>query len=205
MNDERSATPGRPRSRRAQLAILTAAASLLRERGLRGMSIEAIAERAGVSKKTIYRWWPSKGTLALDAFYLEWQAAQGAVPDTGGLESDLRARMRAAVSVLAQPGLGATVAALIAEAQNDQELAEAYEQHVLEPQRAQARAIFDRAAARGEIPRDADVEAAIDLLQGALYLRLLHTHASLDLAFADAIVSVVARGILLPRANAETP
>lgn len=203
MNDESAAAPGRPRSRRAQRAILTAAATLLRERGLRGTSIEAIAEHAGVSKKTIYRWWPSKGTLALDAFYLEWEAAQGAIPDTGGLESDLRVRMRAAVGVLVQPQLGATVAALIAEAQSDPELAEAYEQHVLAPQRAQVRAIFDRAAARGEIPAGADVEAAIDLLQGALYLRLLHTHAALDTTFADAIASVVARGLHVPGVGPE--
>lgn len=190
------AAPGRPRSTRAQHAILTAAAALLRERGLRGMSIEAVAGRAGVSKKTIYRWWPSKGTLALDAFYLEWEAAQGTLPDTGSLERDLRARMRAAAGVLAEPTLGATVAALIAEAQTDPELARAYERRVLELQRAHARAIFARAAARGEIAPDSDVEAAIDLLQGALYLRLLHTHAPLDQAFADAIVALVVRGML---------
>jgi AcrR family transcriptional regulator len=196
MTDRHVAVPGRPRSRRAHDAILAAAGSLLRERGLRGMSIEAIAERARVSKKTIYRWWPSKGTLALDAFYREWTVAQGATPDTGDLERDLRTRVRAAVRVLSQAQLGATVAELIAEAQTDGELAEAYEKHVLGPQRAQLRAIFDRAAERGEIAPDADVDAAIDLLQGALYLRLLHTHARLDRAFADSVVSLLTRGVL---------
>ncbi|HEY7206632.1 MAG TPA: TetR/AcrR family transcriptional regulator [Gaiellaceae bacterium] len=177
---------------------MAATAALLREQGLRAMSIEGIAERAGVSKKTIYRWWPSKGVLALDAFYREWAAAQRATPDTGNLERDLRARMRAAVRVLAQPRLGSAVAALIAEAQSDRELVEAYETHVLAAQREQARTIFARAAARGEIAPDGDVEAAIDLLQGALYLRLLHTHAPLDSAFADAVAALVAAGMRRP-------
>jgi AcrR family transcriptional regulator len=194
-SEERLTGPGRPRSARAHRAILASAAALLRERGLRDTSIEAIAQQAGVSKKTIYRWWPSKGTLALDAFHREWVAAQDAVPDTGSLEGDLRVRMRAAVRVLGRPQLGSTVAALIAEAQSDRELAEVYERDVLEPQRAQVRAILARAAARGEIPADADAEVAIDLLQGALYLRLLHTHAPLDRAFADATVDVVTRGL----------
>lgn len=196
MTERDVAVPGRPRSRRAHDAILVAAGALLRERGLRGMTIEAIAERARVSKKTIYRWWPSKGTLALDAFYREWTIAQGTTPDTGNLERDLRTRIRATVRVLAQAQLGTTVAELIAEAQTDHELAEAYEKHVLGPQRAQLRAIFERAGERGEIAPDADVDAAIDLLQGALYLRLLHTHARLDRAFADSVVSLLTRGAL---------
>src|SRR5258706_6647901 len=110
-----SGVRGRPRSEESRQAILKAATELLREHGLRRMSIEGVAERAGVAKKTIYRWWPSKGALALDAFYNEWARAQGATPDTGSLESDLRARTRAGVRVLAHIGLGPTLAALIAQ------------------------------------------------------------------------------------------
>jgi AcrR family transcriptional regulator len=193
-NEGRSA--GRPRSARSRQAILVAAGELLREQGLRGMSIEGISERAGVSKKTIYRWWPSKGVLALDAFYREWAGAQGAIPNTGSLEGDLRARIRANVGALARQQLGATVAALVAEVQSDPRLADAYHEHVLAPLRAQTRTIFTRAVARGEVGAGSDIEAAIDLLQGALYLRLLHTHAPLDRAFADAIVPIVTRGLL---------
>jgi AcrR family transcriptional regulator len=199
-NRNRASSPrGRPRSEQSRQAILAAATDLLREQGLRGMTIDGIAERAGVSKKTIYRWWPSKGVLALDAFYREWVGAQGATPDTGSLEGDLRARTRAAVRLLAHPRLGPTIAALIAEAQTDPQLAQAYHQRVLEPLRGQARAIFERALGRGEIPAESDIEAAIDLLQGALYLRLLHTHAPLNRSFADAIVTIAIHGLTRSR------
>ena len=66
---------GRPRSEKAREAILAAAAELLLERGLGAVSMDAVAEQAGVSKATIYRWWPTKETLALDALYHEWDAA----------------------------------------------------------------------------------------------------------------------------------
>ena len=67
---------GRPRSERARKAILEAAAELLLARGLSAVSMDAVAERAGVSKATIYRWWATKETLALDALYTEWAAAR---------------------------------------------------------------------------------------------------------------------------------
>src|SRR5579872_5527324 len=85
--------PGRPRSEESRQAILAGAVELLHEQGVRAMSIEGIAARAGVSKKTIYRWWPSKGVLALDAIYEEWTNARGLTPDTGTLIGDLRSRM----------------------------------------------------------------------------------------------------------------
>jgi AcrR family transcriptional regulator len=67
---------GRPRSERASDAIFDAAAELLLEHGLDAVSMDAVAERAGVSKATIYRWWPTKETLALDALYHEWEAVR---------------------------------------------------------------------------------------------------------------------------------
>ena len=67
---------GRPRSEKARLAILEAATELLLVQGLSAVSMDAVAERAGVSKATIYRWWPTKETLALDALFNEWAAAR---------------------------------------------------------------------------------------------------------------------------------
>jgi AcrR family transcriptional regulator len=187
--------PGRPRSERSRQSILAAAGALLHEQGLRAMTIEAVAARAGVSKKTIYRWWPSRGVLALDAIYAEWSRARGVVPNRGTLQRDLRARMRATVRVLNSPALGSTLAALIAEAQTDPELAHAYNEHVLMPLREQIAVILERAITRGELPTDLDREAAIDLLQGPLFLRLLHTHAPLDQPFADTIVRLAIGGL----------
>lgn len=200
MSNERgsavAAAPGRPRSERSRRAVLEATGALLREQGLRAMSIEGIAARAGVSKTTIYRWWPSKGVLALDAIYEEWSTERGIVPDTGTLAGDLRSRVRATVHVLASEGLGATIADLIAETQSDRDLADAFAEHVLEPLRDGLRAILRRAVARGELSPAVDPETAIDLLQGAAFLRLLHTHAPLDRRFADAAVALLCDGLL---------
>jgi AcrR family transcriptional regulator len=193
---ESPTAPGRPRSPESRRATLAATAELLREQGLRAMTIEGVAARAGVSKTTIYRWWPSKGVLALDAIYEEWSTERGITPDTGTLAGDLRSRVRATVHVLASDPLGPTIADLIAETQADPDLARAYAEHVLEPLRGQLRAILRRAVGRGELSPAVDVEAAIDLLQGPVFLRLLHTHAPLDRGFADAIVQLACDGIL---------
>src|ERR1700732_3154543 len=76
---------GRPRSVKAHQAILEASAELLLEKGLAAVSMDAVAARAGVSKATIYRWWPTKETLALDTLYNEWAAATPQPVDTGSL------------------------------------------------------------------------------------------------------------------------
>ncbi len=186
---------GRPRSEQSRKAILKAAGRLLREQGLRAMTIEAVADHAAVSKATIYRWWSSKGVLALDAFYSEWAAAQGLTRDTGTLRGELRSRLRTNVRLLTSDPLGSTVAELIAEAQSDPELAQALREHVQEPLRDQSRAIFKRAVERGEIRADADIEAAIDLFHGPLYFRFLLGHAPLSQRFADAIVEMALDGL----------
>ena len=85
---------GRPRSETARTAILDAAAELLLTHGLPAVSMDAVAQRAGVSKATIYRWWPTKETLALDALYTEWAAARPAPRDTGSLRGDLLSLLR---------------------------------------------------------------------------------------------------------------
>jgi AcrR family transcriptional regulator len=186
---------GRPRSEQSRQAILEAAGELLREEGLRAMSIEGVAKRAGVSKATIYRWWPSKGVLALDAFYGEWARGQGLTADTGTLRGDLRSRLRAIVRLLASKPLGSTLAALVAEMQSDPQLAAAYREHVQQPLREESRVIFRRAVERGEISPDADIEAATDLLHGPLFLRLLQAHAPLTRRFADTIVELAIAGV----------
>ena len=188
---------GRPRSQRARTAILGAASQLLQEQGLRNMSVDAVAERAGVSKATIYRWWPTKGILALDAFYDEWTRVRGFTPDTGSLAGDLRSRARAAVR-FATSAPGRPLRTLIAEAQSDPQLAEGYRTRVLEPLREQSREIFGRAIERGEIPLETPVEMVNDLLYGPLWMRLLLGHAPLDQRFADGIVDLVLAAVTAP-------
>ncbi|MQA86661.1 MAG: TetR family transcriptional regulator [Streptosporangiales bacterium] len=190
---------GRPRSERAHRAILRAAAELLAERGLRGMSAGDIAARAKVSKATIYRWWDSKEAVALDAFLAELSGEEAPVPDTGSLAGDLKASLRTRIRLLARrPVIGRTQAALVAETQTDPRLREAYLAHVMRPLRQQGRDMFAKAVDRGEVPADTEVDLALDLIYGALYHRLFQGHAPLDDHFAVAAVDLIVRGLRRP-------
>ena len=189
---------GRPRSEKARKAVLDAAAELLLARGLSAVSMDAVAEQAGVSKATIYRWWPTKETLALDALFTDWAAARPYPQDTGSLRGDLRSLLRPWVRLATSRPYGRVIAALLAEAQTDPVFAAEYRQRVVDPRRDQARAVFGRAIERGEIPADTKVEVALDLLYGPLYHRLLHGHAPLDDRFTQDVIDMALAGIQTP-------
>jgi AcrR family transcriptional regulator len=186
---------GRPRSEKARTAILAAAAGLLLDRGLAAVSMDAVAERAGVSKATIYRWWPTKESLALDALYAEWAAAGPPPRDTGSLRGDLLALLRPWARLASSRPYGRVIAALLTQVQTDPAFAAEYQQRVVEPRRDQARAIIRRAAERGEIAPGTKVEVVLDLLYGPLYHRLLHGHARLSDKFVADVIDVVLNGI----------
>jgi AcrR family transcriptional regulator len=187
---------GRPRSEKARLAILEAAAELLLARGLSAVSMDAVAERAGVSKATIYRWWPTKETLALDALYNEWAAVYPPARDTGSLRGDLLSMLRPWVRLAVSRPYGRVIAALITEAQTDQAFAVEYRARFVEPRREQARAVFRRAIERGELPADTKIEVALDLIYGPIYHRLLHGHAPLNDRFVQDVVDTALGGIM---------
>lgn len=187
---------GRPRSERARTAIVAAAAELLLQHGLAGVTMDAVAERAGVSKATIYRWWPSKELLAVDALYDEWAGASPGTGDTGSLRGDLLALLGPWVRLLGKRPYGRVIAALVTVAQTDPAFAEEYRARFVQPRRDQARAIFARAVERGEIPAVTNVELALDLLYGPIYHRLLHGHAALDEHFARDVIGAALDGVV---------
>jgi AcrR family transcriptional regulator len=186
---------GRPRSERARQAILRAAADLLLDEGSAQVSMDAVAERAGVSKATIYRWWPSKERLALDAL-LEWAATGSSPRDTGSLRADLLSLVRPWVREIRRRPYARVIAALVSAAQSDPAFAEDYRRHFVEQRRAPMRAAFERAIARGEVPADLDVEVALDLIYAPVYHRLLHGHAPLTDRFAASVIDLALAGIL---------
>jgi AcrR family transcriptional regulator len=185
---------GRPRSEQADRAILAAAADLLAERGLAGMSIEEVASRAGVGKATIYRRWTSRGTLALDAFLAEFQS-QLPLPDTGSLHDDLLAALRNWIRSVTRTSAGPALAGLIAEAQLDPGLATAWRERVFGHLRAQQKIMLDRAVARGEISAKTDYDVVLDLMFGAAYHRLLNGHRPLTDHFARRVVDLIMAGL----------
>ena len=126
---------GRPRSERARKAVLEAAAALLLAQDGEAVSMDALAERAGVSKATIYRWWRTKETLTLDALYHEWATASVPDPDTGTLRGDLLLLLRPWVRQVGRRPYGRVIARLITEAQTDPTFAEEYQTRFVGPRR----------------------------------------------------------------------
>jgi AcrR family transcriptional regulator len=166
----------------------------LAEDGLAGMSIEQVAARAGVGKATIYRRWPSRGALALDAFMAEFSQLLSP-PNTGSVRGDLVSALRTWSRAVTQTRAGRMLAGLLAEAQRDENLAAAWRERVFEPLRRQHRAIVREAVARGELPGGTDADLVLDLLFGAAYHRLLHGHLKLTDRFARQAVDIVLDGL----------
>jgi AcrR family transcriptional regulator len=179
--------PGRPRSERATAAILQAASELLDSRGLDGLSVDAIAARAGVSKATIYRWWPNKAAIVMDAV-LSVTAPQIPFPDTGSVSEDLRRQMRSVVRLFTKTTAGRALVALIAQSQHDPVTAAALHERFIVPRRAAAGDVLRRGIARGELRADLDIDTAIDTLYGALYYRLLVSGDALTPRYADRVI-----------------
>ncbi|UGT59911.1 TetR/AcrR family transcriptional regulator [Nocardia asteroides] len=177
------------RSERARTAILTATGELIAELPYPRLTIEAIAARAGVGKQTIYRWWPSKGAVVLDAL-LERDAA-AALPDTGDLRADLRPLLRGAVGALTDPVHDGFLRAMYVEIQQDAGLAREYRERLLHPQRA---AVAARLA--GALPADADVELAVDLLLGPIQMRWSLGLGGLTEEYADAVLAAALTALL---------
>jgi AcrR family transcriptional regulator len=172
---------GRPRSEGCRQKVLAAADTLFMRDGLARMSVDGVAQLAGVSKATIYRWWPNKSAIVMEAL-LASSEAEVYVPVSPFPEEDLIARVRRTVALFRGPR-GRIIASLIGQAQSDPEIAEAYRQHLLGPRRAAMREAVQRAVDAGIYRADIDFDLAMDILYGPLYERLLLCHAPFDEAF----------------------
>jgi AcrR family transcriptional regulator len=188
-----TAAPASRRRESSRLAILDAALALCREEGYARLSIEGIAARAGVGKATIYRWWPSKGAVLLEALDRE-AAAVTAFPDTGDLVADMRTTFNDVTRFHASPDTGPPFAALIAEAQQDPALGPLLLEHFFRPRRAPIVQRLRRAQQAGQLPETLDVEAVLEVIFGALFHRLLLRSGPLDAAYANFIVDTVFAG-----------
>jgi AcrR family transcriptional regulator len=160
--------------------------------------MDAIAERASVSKATIYRWWPTKETLAIDALYEDWAGDEAFTPDTGSVRGDLLALFLPWADRVSSRPYPRVLGALLTRARTDSAFAEEYDKRLVQPRREQARPILRRAIDRGEIAADTDIEVALDLLYGPLYHRLLQGHLPLKQNFVVALVDLALTG-LAPR------
>lgn len=167
--------------------MLEAADGLLVEKGFAGLTMEGIAARAGVAKQTVYRWWPSKTDVLVDAF-LQGLAEEPTPPDHGDLALDLRAHLRQLAHFLGRSDPGAVFRALIAQTQHDPAFAADFRARCLDEQRKRDRLPLERAIQRGQLPADLDLAAETDQLVGPLYYRVLVTGEPIDEDFLDRLV-----------------
>jgi AcrR family transcriptional regulator len=182
---------GRPRDEEARARILEASLEALEELGYPGATCEAIAERAGASKATIYRWWPNKEAVMLEALR-ESVAQELPFPDSGSLKEDIRIQLQNFVKLLTSPR-GRVFKGMIAAAQSDPKVAEAFLSIWVVPRREFARRGIARY--RRELREDVDLEVVLDALYAPLYYRLLIAHEPLTSEFANQVTELVWAGI----------
>lgn len=194
------------RSDRSRRAIYESALALVSETGYAKLTIEAIAARAGVGKQTIYRWWPSKGDVVLEAFLdlaqrsaVAPEATPGApaFPDTGDLAADLKLVLRATVDELNEPSYADPARALAAEGILNPQLGARFLEHALAPGLRLYGTRLTAARERGETGAEVDVAIATDLLVAPLTYRWLMGTGPLDHAYADALVDHVLGGLAM--------
>lgn len=183
---------GRRRAEDVRRATLAAASELLFADGIRAVTFEKVAARAGVSKMTLYKWWPSPGALAFEAYFGELEEAL-AFPDTGDIRADLTVQLHAFVALLKRRG--GTIAEIIGAAQSDPELAAALAEQYVRPRRRLAVERLAVARLAGQIRPDADLETLVDQLWGACYHRLLMPAEPLSAEFADRLVANLFTGV----------
>ncbi len=185
--------PGRPRSDAARQAILEAADSLLAEVGFAGLTMEGIAARAGVGKATVYRWWPSKGAVAMEAF-LAGLTPRIAYPHTDCAVDDVVTQMLRLAEAYRGAG-GRVVCELIALGQADPEAMAVFLDGYLLPRREAGKDVLRRGVAAGQIRADADLDAMVDALYAPIFLRILLRHQPLDDAFIRHVADLVFSGL----------
>jgi AcrR family transcriptional regulator len=192
--------PGRPRSPEADRAILNAALDLFVEQGYEGMSMEGIAARAGVGKTTVYRRWPSKEDLIVDA--IDELIFEVEPPDTGSVREDLVELLVKIQTIMTSSRAGEVFPRMIPHVAMGSPLGRIYLQRVIQPRFAMLRSTLRHAVDRGEIPADADPELVRGLLVGPVLMWKLIGRLSRKGARerAEHIVDTVLGGLNRPSA-----
>jgi AcrR family transcriptional regulator len=183
--------------------VLRAVGEVLLSEGIADLTFERAARLAGVSKTTLYKWWPSKGALALDGYFHAVRETL-AFPDTGDIRADLLNQLHAFVRLMTTTPGGRILTELIGESQTDKDLAGAYRSLYSAERRALAGERLRRAQEQGQIRDDVDVQVVVDQLWGAVYHRLLIPDEPVTDAFADALVNNLLGGIA-PASGAQGP
>ncbi|MEU6673965.1 TetR/AcrR family transcriptional regulator [Streptomyces sp. NPDC046853] len=189
MSAERAHT-GRRRNEEARRAVLEAALRLIADADGAPVGVDAIAREAGVGKQTLYRWWPSKGAVLLDALADRAQRAVS-VPDSGSLREDLRAVVTSTFEEAQAPPVGPALRTVVQEAARDPRLADLMREFT-QARRTALREVLSRGQERGELAADSDLDLMVDQVYGVFWYRFLLGHAPLGepeaIGLADSLV-----------------
>ena len=187
---------GRPRCEDSRTRILQAGLELLEDSAFAEITADAIAERAGSSKATIYRWWPNKDAVLVEALR-EAVAQELPFPDTGDLRKDIRIQLENFIKLLTGRR-GRIFTAFVAAAQSDPEVAETFQRVWREPRRVALKTGLERHRGK-QMREDADLEMVLDALYGPLYYRLLTGNRKFQDGYADDLAAIIFEGIANPK------
>ncbi|MFE2264947.1 TetR/AcrR family transcriptional regulator [Streptomyces griseosporeus] len=190
--------PARGRGRRpadeVRADVFRVVGEILLGEGIADLTFERVARLSGVSKTTLYKWWPSKGALALDGYFHAVEETL-AFEDTGDIRADLLNQLRAFARIMTATPAGRVVTELIGQSQTDEDLAVAFRSLYSGERRRLAGERLKRAQEQGQIRDDVDVQVLVDQLWGAVYHRLLIPDEPVTDAFVTALVSNLIDGI----------
>jgi len=187
---------GRPRSEQARAAVVAATAALLAEGGLPAVTMDAVSARSGVSKPTIYRYWPNRTALAIDVFAAR-MTRDVPISDTGDSRADLTGQVRLVAGYYSSPA-GTVLTQLLGACAGDPQARARLRDHFFEGRRAQTRVLWQRAQDRGEARPGIDADMVIDILFAPVIYRLLVGHAPVDPDTMAALADAAMDGLLVP-------
>lgn len=186
---------GRTRDEDARERVLDAAFELVGSSAAGQVSVNDIAAAAEVAKQTIYRWWPSRTAVVLDALVVRSMEATP-FPETDDLRADFEAHLRSVIRLFNSPS-GRIVREVLAEAQTDPTIADEFRERFWRPRRELSRARLERGIELGLIRPDLDPDTTLDIIYGPLWTRLMVAHLPLTPAHAKKITAAVWPGIAI--------
>ena len=172
---------------RSKATIIDACAELIAQEGFAGVSIEAVAARSGAAKTTIYRHWPSREALCIEAFGT-CAGPAAALPDTGSVRDDLIAVLSVLAERLTNPSWTASMTSLLDAATRDPELLALHSATVAERRRSLT-GVIERGVERGVLDPELDLDVAVSALAGPLFYRGVISREPIDEPFVAAVVN----------------
>ena len=188
-NNDGQLARGRPRDPKTQQAILRATRQILGKVGYARLTVEGVAARSGAGKATIYRWWPTKGDLALEAAGTDIEI--GVVPDTGDTRRDLLIATEQLIMTFTKRLAGIVIFAAISTVDDDPAMAAKFRDKYVYPWRTSAAEAIERGMQRGDLPADTDVQFLLDVMVGTVFQRTLVVRGPVTEGLAKQLLNLV--------------